>query len=438
VFFQRFYHKNITNIKKETRISFKEVLEVYKILTRTLKLIKINMSTASQNALFNFAVSGKTCWVTCQGDWDISLVEVLENQCRQFPINTGIEHCEFDMRNVGQLDVSMAHFLKKQISVLENLGYEVSIKGLSKVREKQFKALPKLVDPARHQLNKDFSFTEVMIDIGQALVVLWREFLFLLTMIGVFLAGSTQLIIGWFIFVVTLGKVTVFRIQKQVRPAAVITHIEKAGVYAIPIIALMSFLIGGIIAQQGIFQLQKFGAAIFSIDLVSILALRELGVLLTAIMVAGRSGSAITAEIGAMKMREEVDALKVMGADPFVVLALPRILALFIALPLLTVISDVFAMLGGMVVAWIYGGFTPAYFIELLPASIDLTTVFAGLFKAPLMAIIIGVVACVEGFKVQANTESLGRRTTVCVVKSIFLMVFLDGIAAIFYAAIDF
>jgi phospholipid/cholesterol/gamma-HCH transport system permease protein len=221
-------------------------------------------------------------------------------------------------------------------------------------------------------------------------------------------------------------------------PAAVFTQIEQMGVNATPIIALMSFLIGAIIAQQGAFQLRYFGAEIFVVDLVGILQLREIGVLLTAIMVAGRTGSAITAEIGSMKMREEVDALQVMGLNPVGVLIFPRLLALTVALPLLTVIANFAALGGAAVVANIYSGITFEVFLSRLQLAIDVSTIVSGMLKAPFMAVIIGIVASVEGFKVGGSAESLGRHVTASVVKAIFVVILVDGLFAMFYAAINF
>ncbi|WP_420409703.1 ABC transporter permease [Hoeflea sp.] len=223
-----------------------------------------------------------------------------------------------------------------------------------------------------------------------------------------------------------------------ISPAAIVTQIDHMGVRAVPIIMLMSFLIGAIIAQQGAFQLRYFGAEVFVVDLVGILQLREIGVLLTAIMIAGRSGSAITAEIGSMKMREEVDALKVMGLNPIGVLVFPRLVALTVVLPLLTVLANFAALTGAAAVAWSYSGITPDVFTARLREAIDMSTVASGMIKAPFMALIVGIVAAVEGMKVGGSAESLGRRVTASVVKSIFVVILVDGLFAIFYAAIDF
>ena len=224
----------------------------------------------------------------------------------------------------------------------------------------------------------------------------------------------------------------------QFRASAVGRQIEVSGVRAVPIILLMSLLIGGIVAQQGAFQLQYFGAAVFTVDLVGILSLRELAPMLTAIMVAGRSGSAITAELGSMRMREEIDALRVMGLDPVNVLVLPRVLALIIVLPLLSFLAALATLLGAMLTLWFYVDITPAAFVERLRYAVDFSSLFSGLYKAPFMALIIALIACAEGMAVRGSAESLGRHTTASVVKSIFMVIVVDGIFAIFYAGIDF
>jgi phospholipid/cholesterol/gamma-HCH transport system permease protein len=213
---------------------------------------------------------------------------------------------------------------------------------------------------------------------------------------------------------------------------------EVTGVRAVPIIFLMSFLIGGIVAQQGAFQLQFFGATIFTVDLVGILSLREVAPLLTAIMVAGRSGSAITAELGSMRMREEIDALRVMGLDPVNVLVLPRVLALVIVLPLLSFLAGLATLFGAMLTLWFYVDIPPVAFVQRLQDSIDLDTLLSGLLKAPFMALIIALIACTEGMAVRGSAESLGQHTTASVVKSIFMVIVVDGIFAIFYGAIGF
>jgi phospholipid/cholesterol/gamma-HCH transport system permease protein len=200
----------------------------------------------------------------------------------------------------------------------------------------------------------------------------------------------------------------------------------------------MSFLIGAIIAQQGAWALRYFGAEYLTVDFVGILLLREVGVLLTAIMLAGRTGSAMTAEVGSMKMREEIDALRVIGLNPVGVLIFPRLVALVVSLPLLTFIANMAALAGAAMLLRFYSGISTDAFIIKLRAAIDLSTFFAGMIKAPFMAAIIGIMAAVEGMKVEGSAESLGRHVTDAVVKAIFLVIVVDGFFAVFYAQIDF
>jgi phospholipid/cholesterol/gamma-HCH transport system permease protein len=223
---------------------------------------------------------------------------------------------------------------------------------------------------------------------------------------------------------------------RTLRFTSMVHQLDRVAWQAVPIILLITFLIGCIIAQQGIFHFRKFGADDYVVDLVGILVLREIGVLLVVIMVAGRSGSSYTAELGSMKMREEIDALRTMGLDPVSVLILPRVLALVIALPILTFLGSMAALYGGGLVSWLYGGMSPAIYIARLQEAISVTHFQVGMIKAPFMALVIGAVACTEGLKVKGSAESLGLQTTTSVVKSIFLVIVLDGLFAVFFASI--
>ena len=258
--------------------------------------------------------------------------------------------------------------------------------------------------------------------------------------VGRTMAGAGRDLVGGVSF---LGELVAAFLRVLARPqrfrgTSLVNQLEQVAYRGVPIIVLISFLVGCIVAQQGIFQLQRFGATPFVVDLTSILTLRELGVLLTSIMVAGRSGSAFTAEIGSRKMREEIDALRVMGLDPMEVLILPRILALVIGLPLLTFLASVAALCGGGVTAWLYGDISPDVFLSRLRGAIAFNTFMVGLIKALFMALIIGIIASIEGMAVQGSAESLGRHVTSSVVKAIFMVIVLDGFFAIFFAAIRF
>lgn len=237
------------------------------------------------------------------------------------------------------------------------------------------------------------------------------------------------------------GEFTVVALRTALRPwtfrfTSTVHHLDRVGWRAVPVILLMTFLIGCIIAQQGLFHFRRFGVETYVVDMVGILVLREIGVLMVAIMVAGRSGSAYTAELGSMKMREETDALRTMGFDPLEVLVLPRVVALVIALPALTFVGSMAALYGAGLVAWLYGGMSPDIFLSRLHDAISIDDFAVGMIKAPFMALVIGAVASVEGLQVKGSTESLGLHTTASVVKSIFLMIGLDGLFAIFFATI--
>jgi phospholipid/cholesterol/gamma-HCH transport system permease protein len=223
---------------------------------------------------------------------------------------------------------------------------------------------------------------------------------------------------------------------RDFRFTSAVNQLDRVCWQAVPIILLITLLLGAIIAQQGIFHFRKFGAEMYAIDLVGILILREVGVLIVAIMVAGRSGSSYTAELGSMMMREEVDALRTMGFDPVEVLILPRVLVLIVAMPVLTFIGSMAALYGGGLVAWFYGGMSPEIYISRLADAISITHFKVGMIKAPFMGLVIGVVACAEGLLVKGSAESLGLQTTASVVKSIFLVILLDGLFAIFFASI--
>ena len=249
--------------------------------------------------------------------------------------------------------------------------------------------------------------------------------------------------VDFFDIVDYLGEVVAMFVRLAVQPwrwrwTPMVYHLEMYGLRSVPIIMLINFLVGAIVTQQGIFQLAKFGAADYAVSLVGVLGLRELGVLMTSIMIAGRTGSSITAEIGSMKMREEIDALKVMALDPLEVLIIPRLVALVIALPVLTFLADMAQMAGGLFVSWVYAGITPAIFLTRLQSAIWVQTFLVGLIKAPFMAVVIGLIAATEGMEVRGSAKSLGSCVTNSVVKSIFMVIVMDGLFAMFFAAVDY
>jgi phospholipid/cholesterol/gamma-HCH transport system permease protein len=240
-----------------------------------------------------------------------------------------------------------------------------------------------------------------------------------------------------FVGAVTVGYGRALASLKRLRIPSIVRHAYETGFTAVPIVSLIAFLIAVIVAYIGAQQLRKFGGEIFVVDLVTVSVLRELGVLLTAIIVAGRSGSAFAAEIGAMKLNEEVDALRAMGMDPVEVLVLPRILGLVIALPALTVLADAMGLAGGALLSWYLIDIPFNQYVERVQGSIGEYTFWVGVMKAPVFAVLIALVGTLRGMQVRTSSRELGRLTTVAVVQSIFLVILADAVFAVIFLELD-
>ena len=239
-----------------------------------------------------------------------------------------------------------------------------------------------------------------------------------------------------------LGRLTVETIEAFAKPkhnlriAAIFHQIEETGINSLPIVGLLSFLIGVVIAYQGITQLRQFGAELLTIDGLGIITLREMGVLMTSIIIAGRSGSAFTAQIGTMRVNEEIDAMQTMGLNTVDTLVLPRIIGLVIALPLLTLYADIMGLMGGAIMCYFDLGITFPAFLRELQQSLHVQTLIVGLVKAPVFAFVIALVGCYEGFQVERNAASVGLLTTRSVVESVFLVIVLDAAFSIMFSVL--
>jgi len=356
------------------------------------------------------------------GHWTVDASAAIEARADGLLAESaGARRVVLDLGRVARLDTAGAWLIDRARQTLDAKGVDAKIESIRPeyeilLREARYRALAVQEPPSGSYIIRLFA------DIGESVVSAGSDLYR-----GVGFLGEVVAAIGK-----SLANPSHFR------GTSLIVQMESIALRGTPIIALINFLAGAIIAQQGIFQLRRFGATIFVVDLIGILVLRELGVLLTAIMTAGRSGSAITAELGSMKLHEEIDALTVMGLRPVDILIVPRVLALIISLPLLTFIADMAGIFGGLLVSWAYDGTTPARFLTLLQEAIGLHTFFGGLIKAPFMALIIGLISCVEGLAVGGSAESLGRQVTASVVKSIFMVVVVDGLFAIFFAGIRY
>lgn len=264
---------------------------------------------------------------------------------------------------------------------------------------------------------KESAISEMLAHIGQVVIHLGQQQIALLGFIGLTIETLVRSLIH----------------PRRWRITSLAAHIEQTGLNAIPIIALLTFLVGAVVAFLGTTVLSDFGASIYTVDLVAFAFLREFGVLLTAILMAGRTASAFTAQIGSMKANEEIDAIRALGLNPIELLVLPRVLAMLISLPILTFIAMACGMIGGAVVCFLELDITPRLFLTILQRDIDISHFFVGIGKAPLFAFIVAVIGCLEGFKVSGSAQSVGEHTISSVVQSIFMVILLDALAALFF-----
>jgi phospholipid/cholesterol/gamma-HCH transport system permease protein len=363
---------------------------------------------------------GKGLALYAAGSWTAGFAAVLEQIVGDAEKLTGSRpDISIDVSRVSKLDTFGAWLIERLRRSLTQGGVEADIAGLSAnyaslVDEvRRVKAAPAAVVAST-------TVAQMLDQVGRGVVGSGTTVLGLIDMLGAVLAAAGRVIVH----------------PRGFRLTSTVHHLEQVCWHAVPIVVLITFLIGCIISQQGIFHFRQFGADIFVVDMLGVLVLREIGVLLVAIMVAGRSGSAYTAELGSMKMREEIDALRTMGFDPIEVLILPRMLALIIAMPILAFLGAIAALWGGGLVAWLYGGVDPEAFLIRLRDAISIDHFTVGMIKAPVMAAVIGIVACVEGLAVEGSAESLGQHTTSSVVQGIFFVIVMDGVFAIFFASI--
>ncbi|OJA04616.1 ABC transporter permease [Halomonas sp. QHL1] len=259
--------------------------------------------------------------------------------------------------------------------------------------------------------------SQALASVGQQMVGLWSQQRQLLAFIGLVMATLFQLVLR----------------PRHWRLTATVAHIQQSGLNAVPIVALLTFMVGAVVAFLGATVLQDFGATIYTIDLVAFSFLREFGVLLAAILLAGRTASAFTAQIGAMKSNEEIDALQAQGLDPIELLVLPRVMAMLISLPMLAFVGMLSGLAGGAMVTSLSLDISLTQFMATLQKDVSVTHFLVGLSKAPVFAFVIAVIGCLEGFKVSGSAQSVGEHTTSSVVQSIFMVILIDAVAALFF-----
>jgi phospholipid/cholesterol/gamma-HCH transport system permease protein len=237
--------------------------------------------------------------------------------------------------------------------------------------------------------------------------------------------------------IVARSLVDLFVRPRKIRWPTLVNMMERAGLDAIPIVAVTSFFIGAVVGLLGANMLQQFGASVFAVELIGIAVLREFNIIITAILLAGRSASSFAAEIGSMKMNQEIDAMQVMGVDPFEALVFPRFAAMLLTIPLLTFVATLAGLFGGLLVVWLVLDLGPTFFLQRIIDNVGVVHFWVGLSKAPVMAMVIAGIGCRQGLEVGGDVESLGRRVTAAVVHAIFAIIMLDAAFALMYMELD-
>ncbi|HEU4624965.1 MAG TPA: ABC transporter permease [Steroidobacteraceae bacterium] len=364
--------------------------------------------------------SGDTLDLELSGEWRVTELAAIDAELAALDL-AGVRYLNVNTERLGVLDFSAAWRLRELLQRVRQLDGRIAFQG---PQPEQLHIIDETLARSPYKAPESCE-EEPGIEPVEAL--------------GRTVVGQWQALIDSLAF---SGRVVVTLLRglasvRRLRPISIARHVWDTGITAVPIVSLIAFLISVIIAYMSAQQLQQFGADVFVVDLVTIGVLRELGVLLTAIIVAGRSGSAFAAEIGAMQLNEEVDALKATGVDPFEVLVLPRIIGLVIALPLLTVIADAIGLTGGALLCRYLLDMPLTQYLERVNDAIAPTTFWVGIIKAPVFAVLIAMAGVYRGMQVRDSSRELGRLTTMAVVQSIFLVILADALFAVLFMELD-
>ena len=353
------------------------------------------------------------------GDWTTNLLngigDTLSKELR------GRRDVLLDLTAVRRMDTAGA------FALIRAVGRDFKLEQV--VARPESKRLLELVDNAVRVepviRNEPQGFHELTIRIGKGVIDLADEFL------------DTMAFFGHLLVVFVQAAINLVVAPRKIRWAPIFTQMERAGLDAIPIVAVTTFFIGAVVGLLGVNMLRQFGAEVFAVELIGVAVLREFNIVITAVLLSGRSASAFAAELGSMKMTQEVDAMQVMGVDPFEALVLPRFLALLITIPLLTFVATLAGLLGGLVVTWTILGLGPTFFLQRIVDDVGSTHFLLALIKAPFMAGVVAAIGCRQGMLVGGDVQSLGQRVTAAVVHSIFSVIMLDAVFALIYMQLD-
>ncbi|MGB5985458.1 MAG: MlaE family lipid ABC transporter permease subunit [Desulfobacterales bacterium] len=353
------------------------------------------------------------------GPWTVTTAGELDRALTQlgWPAQGSLT---LDLGGIERLDTTGAWLIQRTQRKLQAQGLETVVAGLSAQHQRLFEQVScgdqscAIEPPQRHYLPR------MLESIGR----------------GVCDAGRLAWQIAGFLGLLVACLARGLRHPRRLRITSIVHHMEQVGLNAVPIVVLIQFLIGIVLAYMGAQQLVQFGVQVYVVDLLTVGILRELGILLTAVIIAGRSGSAFTAQIGSMMLNEEVDAMRSMGVDPIELLVLPRIVALLLTMPLLVFLAGLAGLLGGGLMTWLVLDIDPPTFVARLREAFELGDFAVGMIKAPFFALVIGLVGCHQGFRVTGSSESLGRLTTESVVQALFSVIILDAVFAVFFSNI--
>ncbi|HIE9560677.1 TPA: MlaE family ABC transporter permease [Klebsiella variicola subsp. variicola] len=356
--------------------------------------------------------------IAISGDWVLAHYAYLEPAVSALQPQL-LSNAIFDLSQLGALDTAGATLLvkligEKNVLELERIAPTLPLERRVLLQTVRSALQNYVTPPAQHQPG---IVTELLANIGKSVESFWQNLVALIGFIGLTME----------VLFATLLRPAHWRVT------SLVANLQQIGLNAVPIIALLTFMVGAVIAFLGSTVLSTFGASIFTVQLVAFSFLREFAVLLAAILMAGRTASAFTAQIGLMKANEEIDAIQTMGLNPVELLVLPRVLALLVALPMMTFIGMICGIMGGIVVCALTLDISPTMFLTIMQNNVGFEHFWVGMIKAPVFAFLIAIIGCLEGFKVSGSAESVGEHTTASVVHSIFVVILLDAVAALFF-----
>lgn len=353
------------------------------------------------------------------GAWNIEQLVDIQKALKDLSVS-GIKSVQINGKGLTELDTAGAWVLTQFINQLKTAHISVEISHLQQKQQVIYNLIEQVHLEEEPVIYKGSLIINIILRLGEGAVYAWNQTLLFLSFVGQ--------------VCVTLAQV--FIKPSRIRFTSIVRHFDETGISAIPIVALIAFLTSVVLAYQGATQLKQFGAEIFTIDLVAISLLREMGVLLTAIMVAGRSGSAFAAEIGVMQVNEEVDAMRTLGLNPYEILVVPRVVALILTVPMLTFVADMMGLFGAAIISVFLLDVTLTQFFVRAHAAVGLWTFGVGMLKAPFFAFIIATIGCLKGLQVTGSAEKVGEMTTSAVVQGIFIVILADAIFSVIFSKI--